>query len=84
MMFFYVDVSASEAVREGRFTGVRVADDTHMENVVPVLGLALASILDLFEFFLEFLDALAYHAAVRFQLRLTRPLGADAAVVLAA
>ena len=81
---FYIDVSTGEAVREGRFSGVRVTDDTHVKNVVPVFGLALAGILDFFKFLLEFLDALADHAAVRFQLRLTRPLGADAAVVLAA
>lgn len=81
---FNVHIGACQAVRERRLACVRVTDNADLENVVSLVGLLLAGVFDFLQLFLEFLDALADHAAVRFELRLARPLGADAAIVLAA
>ena len=83
-LVFHVHVGPSQTVCERGLACVRVADNADLKNVVALVRLAFAGLLDFLEFFLEFLDALTNHAAVGFELRLTRPLGADAAIVLAA
>ena len=83
-LVFNVDVGACQAVRERGLACVRVTDNADLENVRSLVCLLLTCIFNLLKLFLEFLDALTNHTAVCFELRLARPLGADAAIVLAA
>ena len=55
-----------------------------MENVVSVFCLAFAGVFDFFKLLFKFLNALADHAAVGFELSFAGALGADASVVLTA
>ena len=83
-LVLYVNVGTGQAVGEGGLARIGIAYDSHLKDVVSFFSLAFPGVLDFGQFLFQFLDTLADHSPVRFQLGFAGSLGADASVVLAA
>ena len=74
-----------QRIEEGRFAGVGITDERYIEGISPftLTSLGLTLTLDLDQTFLDFFDALANHASVKFDLGFTRAAAQTDAATLA-